>query len=72
MPLAMFTVVASASSEAGSSLLDSSVVTFIVDAIKQVLAIMTTPPLGTFITIGIIGAVVGLVATIVNVARRNG
>ncbi len=68
MPLSMFAVVC----EASTGLLDSSVVTFIVDAITKVLGIMTTPPLGTFITIGIIGAVVGLVATIVRVARSNG
>ena len=68
MPLSMFAVVG----EASTSLLDSTVVTFITDAIRQILGIMTTPPLGTFITIGIIGAVVGLVATIVNVARSNG
>lgn len=55
--------------EGASSVLDSSVVTFIVDGAKQVLGIMTTPPLGTFLTIGIVGGVVGLVATIVHVVR---
>lgn len=57
--------------EGASAVLDSSVVTFIVDGAKQILGIMTTPPLGTFLTIGIIGAVVGLVATIVSVVKRR-
>lgn len=54
-----------------ASVLDSEVVTFIVDAAQKVLGIMTTPPLGTFLTIGIIGAVVGLVGGIVRMVRRG-
>lgn len=49
--------------------LNSEVVTFIVNGAKEILGVMTTPPLGTFLTIGIIGGVVGLVATIVHVVR---
>lgn len=52
----MYNVVASA----GNSILDSNVLDFIVDGITDVVGIMTTPPLGTFITIGIVGAVIGL------------
>ena len=57
---------------AASSVIDKSVVTFVVDTAKEVIGILTTPPLGTFITIGIIGAVVGLVAGIVRLARNRG
>ena len=60
-----------AASEGASSVLDSGVVTFIVNGAKEILGIMTTPPLGTFLTIGIVGAVAGLTATIVNMVRRK-
>lgn len=53
-----------------SSVLDSSIVTFVVDAVKQFLGILTTPPLGVFLTIGILGAVVGLVGVIVNMVKH--
>lgn len=55
--------------EGGTSLLDTEVVTFVTDAAKSIIEIMVTPPLGTFITIGIVGAVAGLVGTIVALAR---
>jgi len=35
------------------------------------LSIITTPPLGIFITIGIIGSVVGLVSGIVHMVRKR-
>lgn len=54
-----------------SNVLDSTIVTFIVDAVKQFLGIMTTPPLGVFLTIGILGSVVGLVATIVSLVKSH-
>lgn len=54
-----------------SSVLDTGVVTFIIDAAKQLIGILTTPPLGVFLTIGIIGAVAGLVGTIVMLVRRR-
>ena len=60
-----------AASEGASSVLDSGVVTFIVNGAKEILGIMTTPPLGTFLTIGIVGAVAGLTAMIVNMVRRK-
>lgn len=53
-----------------TSVLDSSIVTFVVDAVKQFLGILTTPPLGVFLTIGILGAVVGLVGVIVSMVKR--
>lgn len=43
-----------------STLLDSSVVEFIVDGMKDVIGICTVQPLGTFITIGLVGSIVGL------------
>lgn len=53
-----------------SNVLDSGIVTFVVDAVKQFLGILTTPPLGVFLTIGILGAVVGLVGVIVNMVKH--
>lgn len=53
-----------------TSVLDSSIVTFVVDAVKQFLGILTTPPLGVFLTIGILGAVVGLVGVIVSMVKH--
>ena len=53
-----------------TSVLDGSVVTFVIDAVKQVIGILTTEPLGTFLTIGILGAVVGLAGTIVHLVRH--
>lgn len=57
---------------ASTGVMDSAAVTFVVDTAKDIIGILTTPPLGTFITIGIIGAVVGLVAGIVRMARNRG
>lgn len=53
-----------------SNVLDSSIVTFVVDAVKQFLGILTTPPLGVFLTIGILCAVVGLVGVIVSMVKH--
>lgn len=55
----------------GTSVLDSNVLSFIVDGATQVLGIMTTPPLGTFLTIGIVGSIAGLVGGIVHMVRRK-
>ena len=55
----------------GSSVLDSNVLSFIVDGATQVLGIMTTPPLGTFLTIGIVGSIATLVGGIVHMVRRK-
>ena len=59
-----------ADANTGTSVLDSSIVTFVVDAVKQFLGILTTPPLGVFLTIGILGAVVGLVGVIVSMVKH--
>ena len=53
-----------------TSVLDSEVVTFVVNGAKEILGVMTTPPLGTFLTIGIMGAVAGLVGTVVHLVRH--
>ena len=55
---------------ASDYVLNSEVVDFIVEGATKILGVMTTPPLGTFLTIGIIGGVVGLVATIVRMVKR--
>lgn len=60
-----------AAAEETTSVLDSEVVTFVVDAVKQFIGILTTKPLGIFLTIGILGAVVGLTASIVHLVRRS-
>ena len=56
---------------ATTSVLDSGVLTFVVDGVKQVLGIMTTQPLGTFLTIGILGSIAGLTAGIVRMVRHR-
>lgn len=55
---------------AASSILDGSTITTVINAVKEFMGILTTPPLGIFITIGILGTVVGLVATIVNTVKN--
>lgn len=56
-------------SAAQSSILDNDTLTFIISGAKEVLGIMTTPPLGVFITISVISAVAGLVAGIVHMVK---
>lgn len=51
------------------SVMDESVVTFVVNGAKQILGILTTPPLGIFLTIGVIGAVAGLTFSIVRTVK---
>ena len=46
--------------EGGSSILDSGTLTFIINGMKEVLGIMTTPPLGIYLTIGVVGSIVAL------------
>lgn len=53
------------------SIMDSSVVTFVVEGIKEFVGILTTPPLGLFLTVGLLGTVVGLTRTIVRTVRRG-
>lgn len=56
-------------SVAPASVLDQDTLTFIITGAKEVLGIMTTPPLGVFITISIVGAVAALVAGIVHMVK---
>lgn len=56
---------------ASSSVLDSEVVTFVVNGAKEIIGIMTTPPLGTFLTIGILGSVASLVTVIIGMVRSG-
>ena len=56
--------------EAASSVLSSETVTFVVDGAKKFIEIMTQPPFGTFITIGILGSVAGLVGTLIYMVRK--
>lgn len=50
--------------------LDGNVVDFVVEGATKILGIMTTPPIGTFLTIGILGGVVGLVGTIIAMVKH--
>lgn len=52
------------------SILNSDVVTFVVDGVKEFVGILTTPPLGLFLTIGLIGGIIGLTGTVVRMVRR--
>lgn len=54
------------SGSASGSVLSGEVVTFVIDGITKVIGILTTPPLGIFLTIGIMGSIVGLTMAIVS------
>ncbi len=66
MPLNVMALAA----EGATDILDSNTITFVVNGAKEILGIMTTPPLGVFLTIGIVGSVAGLVAVIVRMVKR--
>lgn len=57
--------------ESGQSVLNSDVVTFVVDGITKVIGILTTPPLGIFLTIGVMGSIVGLTMGIVSRVKNS-
>ncbi len=57
--------------EGVSSILNAEVVTFVIDAVTKVIGILTTPPLGIFLTIGLLGAVVGVTGTIVRMVKSR-
>ena len=57
--------------EGVSSILNTEVVTFVIDAVTKVIGILTTPPLGIFLTIGLLGAVVGVTGTIVRMVKSR-
>lgn len=57
--------------ESGQSVLNSEVVTFVVDGITKVIGILTTPPLGIFLTIGVMGSIVGLTMGIVSRVKNS-
>ena len=57
-------------SSGGGSILDSSVINFVIDGIKDVISLCTVQPIGTFITIGLVGAVVGLALRLLKSVKR--
>ena len=63
-------LIESGASGASSSILDSSVVSFVIDGIKDVIGLCTVQPIGTFITIGLVGAVVGLGLRLLKSVKR--
>lgn len=60
-----------ASGEGATSILDSNVIKFVTDSMSDIIGILTTPPLGIFLTIGILGTIVGLVGTIVRTVKNS-
>lgn len=62
----LFAAVLSSGGESGGTVLSQEVVTFVIDGITKVIGILTTPPLGIFLTIGIMGSIVGLTMAIVS------
>ena len=60
--------------ESGSGvtgILDNTVVDFVVNGMKDVIGICTVQPLGTFITIGLVGGIVGLGLKILTRVKRG-
>ena len=57
-------------SSGGGSILDNSVINFVIDGIKDVISLCTVQPIGTFITIGLVGAVVGLALRLLKSVKR--
>ena len=58
-----------ASGDGATSVLDPAVITTVINAVKEFVGILMTPPLGVFLTIGILGTIVGVVASVVNVVK---
>lgn len=54
----------------GASFLDNSVIEFITSAAKSVIGLFSVQPLGTFIAIGLVGSVVGLVAGLIHTVKH--
>ena len=57
-------------SETTTSFLDSSIFQYVTDGAKSIIGLLSVQPMGTFIGIGLVGAVAGLVAMIVRMVRR--
>lgn len=51
------------------SVIDSGTLTTIINASKEIIGLLTTPPLGVFIGISVVGSITGLVCGIVAIAR---
>lgn len=58
-------------SASGGGIIDSSVITNVVTAAKDIMSLMTIQPLGTYITIGVLGSVAALIGTLIMVARGH-
>lgn len=54
----------------GASFLDSSVIEFITSAAKSVIGLFSVQPLGTFIAIGLVASVVGLVGGLIHMVKH--
>ena len=66
----MFPILLEAGAGTPSSILDNSVVSFVIDGIKSVIGLCTVQPIGTFITIGLVGAIVGLGLRLLKSVKR--
>lgn len=63
-------VLLSSGAESSTSFLDSGIFTFIAEGAKTVIGLFSIQPMGTFIGIGLVSAVVGLVAGIMRMVKH--
>lgn len=53
-----------------STFLDSGVLDFILEGAEGIIGLLSIQPMGTFISISIIGGIIGIVASLVHLAKR--
>lgn len=53
-----------------TSFLDSSIFEFVTSGAKSIIGLLSVQPMGTFVGIGLVGAVAGLVSMIVRMVRK--
>lgn len=56
--------------ETAASFLDSEVISFITNSAKSVISLFSVQPLGTFIAIGLVGSVVGVVGGLISMVKH--
>lgn len=56
--------------ETAASFLDSEVISFITNSAKSVIGLFSVQPLGTFIAIGLVGSVVGVVGGLISMVKH--
>lgn len=53
-----------------TSFLDASIFDYVTNGARSIIGLLSVQPMGTFVGIGLVGAVAGLVAMIVRMVRR--